>query len=187
MNRFFSVDEEFGGLNHRKNPLLSIGMIEVKIKDGKYVPDYNRKFYIELKPEGEIDPESMKINKLNLTNLDLFGSNKLNAVREIRKYLDLGLNDTAIFIAYCGVLDKIFIDQLFQDVDQESPFHYEIIEISSLAIGKLGFEWGFLEEDLLKKLNIQKLDDDKKHNALCDAELQALEFCSIMNYKKDEE
>lgn len=178
--RYFSIDEEFSGLDHRKNCLLSIGIIEVEKRNNKYYPMYNRKLYLELKPEGEANEEAMAINGLNLENLKNYGVNKANAIREINKYLKLGPNDQAVFIAYCGVLDKIYFDQIFQDENEENPFNYEIIEISSLAIGKLGFEWGFSEQDLLKKLNIP--DTDNKHNALDDAILQALEFCGIMNF-----
>lgn len=185
MNRYFSVDEEFSGLNHRKNSLLSIGMIEVTEVNGKFAPNYSRKFYIELKPEGEVDPNAMKINGLNIQNLQIYGVRKENAIREIRKYLDLKPNDTAVFVAYCGVLDKIYFDQIFQDCLQQSPFHYEIIEIGSLAMGKLNLEWGFSEIELLEKLNLDELNEKQKHNALNDAILQAKEFCAIMNYEKN--
>lgn len=184
MIRYFSVDEEFSGLNHRKNCLLSIGIIEVKEKNGVFQPDYTRKLYIELKPTGDIDNNAMKINGLNIDNLQIYGVNKENAIREIKKYLDLKPNDTAVFVAYCGVLDKIFFDQIFQDCLQQSPFHYEIIEIGSLAMGKLDLEWGFSEIELLEKLGLDELNEKQKHNALNDAVLQAKEFCAIMNYKK---
>lgn len=180
MIRYFSVDEEFSGLDHRKNDLLSIGIIEIEKRGNKFYPMYNRKLYLELKPEKEANEESMAINKLNLDNLKKYGINKDNFVREVEKYLNLKNNDKAVFVAYCGVLDKIFFDQIYQDTNSNNPFDYEIIEISSLAIGKLGFEWGFTEQDLLTKLGIP--DTNNKHNALDDAILQALEFCGIMNY-----
>ena len=180
MIRYFSIDEEFSGLDHRKNDLLSVGMIEIEKKGNKFYPMYNRKLYLELKPEKEANEEAMAINKLNLNNLKMYGINKENFVREVKKYLDLKDGDKAVFIAYCGVLDKIFFDQIYQDINAENPFDYEIIEISSLAIGKLGFEWGFNEKDLLNKLGIP--DTNNKHNALDDAVLQALEFCGIMNF-----
>ena len=103
----------------------------------------------------------------------------------IVKGVDLKNEDTAIFIGYCGVLDKIYIDQLYLLAKIENPFNYEIIEISSLAIGKIGFEFGFTEEELENKLNIKKLNTKMKHNALHDAEHQAEEFIKIMNYKND--
>jgi DNA polymerase III epsilon subunit-like protein len=181
--RYFSVDEEFSGLDHRKNCLLSIGIVEVTEKDGAFFPDLTRKMYVELKPTGDICEQAMKINGLNVDNLTEFGVNKDNAVREINKFLNLSKDDTAVFIAYCGVLDKIFFDQLIQDVEADNPFHYEIMEISSLAIGKLGFSWGFSEKQLLDKLGIEQLTKEEKHNALNDAILQAKEFCGIMNWR----
>lgn len=182
MIRYFSMDAEFSGLDHRKNCLLSIGIIEVVKKNNKYIPLLDRKLYLELKPEGSIDPEAMKVNKLNIDNLKEFGINKKNACREIIKFLNLSKNDNACLITYCGVLDKIFLDQLFQDCNYDtSPFNYELLEISSLAIGKLNLEWGFSEKDLLSLLNIKELNNNEKHNALQDAILQANEFCGIMN------
>ena len=184
MERYYSVDCEFSGLDHRENALLSIGIVEVEEKDSIWVPMYDRQFYIELKPYGLINEESMKINKLDVDNLEEYGSTKENAIKEMNKYLDLKENDVAVFIGYCGVLDKIFIDQMYQDKKHDtSPFNYEIIEISSLAMGKFGFKWGFNEKDLLKKLDLPELTEEEKHNALNDAILQALEFCGIMNYK----
>lgn len=179
MIRYFSIDEEFSGLDHRKNDLLSIGIIEVKFTGTQYVPMYNREFYIELKPEKAANEESMKINGLDLNKLKEYGSNKENAVRELNKYLDLADDDKAVFVGYCIVLDKIFLDQLYQDLNMNSPFDYEVIDISSLAIGRLGLSWGYTEQELLQRLNLKDTDD--KHNALSDAILQAKEFCGIMS------
>lgn len=181
MIRYFSVDEEFSGLNHLKNDLLSIGMVEI-IHTSLFKIDYTRKFYIELKPvHNEYDKESMKINGLNLDKLKEYGVSHENAVREIKKYMDLQEDDTAVFVGYCTTLDKIFFDQLFLETNQENPFHYEVIDISSLGIGKLGLSWGYSEKELLSKLHIKDIND--KHNALSDAILQAQEFCALMNLK----
>jgi hypothetical protein len=105
-------------------------------------------------------------------------------VKQVRKYLDLKQGDTAIFIGYCNTLDKIYTDQLFLLAGTENPFHYETIEISSLAIGKLDLEWGFNESDLENAINLKPMSDDKKHDALEDAIHQAEEFCGLMNIKE---
>ena len=184
MIKYFSMDGEFSGLDHTKYDLVSIGFVECKIDNGQFYIDNNRKFYLELKPQHDcFDPESMKINGLNFSNLYKYGSEPQEACRQIIKYLDLGKDDTAVFIGYCGVLDKIYTDQLFLSAKLESPFHYEIIEISSLAIGRLNLEWGFTSSGLDKLLNISPMDELKKHNALEDAIQQAKEFCELMNYK----
>ena len=179
MIRYFSVDEEFSGLNHLKNDLLSIGMVEI-VHSGLFKIDYTRKFYIELKPvHEEYNKDSMNINGLDLNKLKKYGVSYENAVREIKKYMDLQEDDTAVFVGYCTTLDKIYFDQLFLETNQENPFNYEVIDISSLGIGKLGLSWGYSEKELLSKLHIKDTED--KHNALADAILQAQEFCALMN------
>lgn len=184
MIRYFSVDCEFTGLNHTKYDLASIGIVEV-IKNGtEYIIDEERKFYSELKPlHSEFDPESMKINGLSFPNLYKYGSEPKEACRQILKYLDLNEGDTAVFVGYCLVLDKIYVDQLFLNADVENPFHYETIEIASLALGKLDLEWGYTERELEHQLCISPMTDAKKHNALEDAIHQAEEFCKLMNKK----
>lgn len=184
MNRYFSMDGEFSGLDHTKYDLVSIGLIEI-IKEDKYIVDYNRKFYLELKPQhNHFDKEAMEINGLSFANLYQYGSEPKEACRQIIKYLDLKKDDTAIFIGYCNTLDKIYTDQLFLLAGVKNPFHYETIEISSIAIGKLGFEWGFSENELENKLGINKMSGNKKHDAQEDAIHQAEEFCSLMNYNE---
>lgn len=176
--RYFSVDCEFSGLDHTKYDLISIGIIEIQ----NNIPRRDRVFYLELKPQHRaFDGESMKINGLNFDNLYRFGTEPKKACEEIIHFLDLKNDEIAVFIGYCGVLDKIYTDQLFMLGNVKNPFHYEIIEISSLAIGKLNLEYGFSESELEKKLNIAPMDENKKHNALNDAIHQAEEYCKLMS------
>ena len=141
--RFFSIDCEFSGLDHTKYDLISVGIVEIQ----NNLIRRDRSFYIEIKPQHRsFDGESMKINGLNFDNLYRFGTEPIKACQEITKFLDLKAGEIAIFIGYCLVLDKIYLDQLFYLANQESPFYYETIEISSLAIGKLDLPYGFTEE-----------------------------------------
>lgn len=182
MNRYFSIDCEFSGLNHLKYDLVSIGFVEVVDNNGVFEVDRSRTCYLELKPlHKEFDPDSMKINGLNFSNLYRYGSEPKEACRQIIKYLDLKEGDTAIFVGYCNTLDKIYTDQLFLAADVENPFHYETIEISSLAMGKLNLQWGFSESELEERLDIKPMDNDVKHNALYDAIHQGEQFCKLMN------
>lgn len=184
MIRYFSVDCEFTGLNHTKYDLASVGMVEVIKEGGEFKVDNERVFYIELKPlHSEFDPEAMKVNGLSFPNLYKFGSEPKEACRQLLKYLDLRQGDTAVFIGYCNTLDKIYVDQLFLNAEVDNPFHYETIEISSLALGVLDLEWGYSEADLEHKLCINPMETKKKHNALEDALHQANQFCRLMNKK----
>jgi len=182
LKRYFSVDCEFSGLNPFKYDLISIGIVEIKNINNKYVIDYNNKFYIELKPQHYIfEKEAMKINKLNFNNLIKYGSEPKEVIRQIEHFLNIQKNDILIFIGYCNVLDKIQVDKLYLNENVKIPFNYETIEISSLAMGKLNLEWGFSESDLEKLLKLKPMSKDKKHNSEEDALHQAEEFCLLMN------
>ena len=85
----------------------------------------------------------------------------------------------AVFIAYCGGLDWSFVSKLFSECDLENPFNYEFIEISSLAMGKLGLPWGFTEAELEERLGVEPMGDDK-HDALADAKHQLQLFHKLM-------
>lgn len=184
MKRYFSVDCEFTGLDHTKYDLASIGIIEISKDVNEYNLMEDRKFYIQLKPlHKEFNKDSMKINGLNFSDLYKYGAEPKQACKSIIEYLDLKEDDEAIFIGYCNVLDKIYTDQLFLNANMDNPFHYETIEISSLAIGKLNLEWGFTESELENKLGIASMTEETKHNALEDAIHQGLEFVKLMNMK----
>ena len=185
MIRYFSVDCEFTGLDHTRYDLASIGIVEIVKYGEEFKVDNNREFYLELKPlHNEFDAESMKVNGLSFPNLYKFGSEPKEACRQILKYLDLREGDVAVFVGYCNTLDKIYTDQLFLNAKVDNPFHYETIEISSLALGILDVEWGFTESELEQKLALKAMRSDMKHNALQDAIHQANQFCRLMSKRK---
>lgn len=86
----------------------------------------------------------------------------------------------AVFVAYCGGLDWGFMSRAFAHCGVENPFHYEFVEISSLAMGKLGLPWSFPESELEKALGLSSMPDGIKHNALEDARHQLREFQALM-------
>lgn len=181
MVRHFCIDTKLSGLDYRRHCILSIGIIEIMYKENIYYPNHSRKLYLELKPQNTIDLLTINMHGLNINNLIEYGINTVNAVREINKYLDLHINDTAIFISYSTV-DKIFFDQLFYDCNHISPFDHNAININSLAIGKFHFDWDFTETQLLKILGLYDFNiiNNNKNNTI----LRAKEFCGIMNFDK---
>ncbi len=86
----------------------------------------------------------------------------------------------AVMVCYCGGLDWGFVTRAFAHCGLENPFHYEFIEISSLAMGKLGLDYGFPESDLEEALGIDPMVEGTKHNALEDAKHQLDEFQALM-------
>lgn len=97
--------------------------------------------------------------------------------------LDVNVSNVeAVFVAYCGGMDWEFTSRLFAEAHQPNPFNYEFVEISSLAIGRLNFPWGFTEAALEQHLCVASLLPELKHNALNDARHQ-LELFQLLYYK----
>ena len=91
---------------------------------------------------------------------------------------------SAVMVCYCGGLDFGFVARSFAHCGLDNPFHYEFVEISSLAMGTLGLPWGFKESELEVMLDIPPLEGGLKHNALEDAKHQLLEFQRLMEIDK---
>lgn len=178
MTRYLSLDAEFSGLSPWKHSLLSLGLVEVDPVRWRVLAD--RQLYLELRPLTPYrDPEAMRINGLDWEHLRTQGLTPVAACHRIADWLDLRAGDDAVLVTYCGVLDKVFLDMVYEHAGLSSPFHYELVELSSLAIGRLGLRWGFSEADLEQRLGLYPLATGK-HNALVDAHHQAEEFVALM-------
>jgi hypothetical protein len=92
----------------------------------------------------------------------------------------LGRIPPAVMVCYCGGLDFGFTTRAFAHCGMESPFHYEFVEISSLAMGKLNLPWGFTGTELEDALGIPPMEEGTKHDALADALHQLKIFNKLM-------
>jgi hypothetical protein len=90
----------------------------------------------------------------------------------------------AVFVAYCGTYDWAFTDKLFNLCGLTNPFHYEMLDISSFALGVLKLPWGFEEKEMLEILEMEP--NPNKHNAMADAEFQLEIFNRLRNYQEVE-
>lgn len=76
----------------------------------------------------------------------------------------------AVMVTYCGGYDFALLDKLFSQCGITNPFHYEMVDISSLAAGVLNLDWGYSEAQLLEQLGMEP--NPNKHDALADAQFQ---------------
>jgi oligoribonuclease (3'-5' exoribonuclease) len=100
-------------------------------------------------------------------------------VEEVDPY---SLEVPIVMVTYCGGYDFAFLARAFSGFGVRNPFHYEMVDISALAMGKLGLEWGYSSETLHELLGVAEMDDDKKHDALEDAVHQAALYRALMSY-----
>ncbi len=92
-----------------------------------------------------------------------------------------------VFVGYCCDVDWTVLKYAFDKAEEEWPFHYEFIDISSLALGHwASLPWGFREADLEAFLEMEPLPAGRKHDASVDAVHQLTMFERIMMRREEQ-
>jgi len=87
----------------------------------------------------------------------------------------------AVMVTYCGGYDFAFLAKAFSTCGLGNPFHYEMLDISPLAMGILGLPWGFTQRDLEAKLEVSS--NENKHDAVADARHQLELFKRLLQHE----
>lgn len=88
----------------------------------------------------------------------------------------------AVLVTYCGGYDFGFVTRFFNLAGLPNPFHYEMVDISSLALGLCPeLQWGFAAQHLEELLGMGP--KPRAHDALTDARHQAEMFRRLMDAK----
>lgn len=91
----------------------------------------------------------------------------------------------AVMVTYCGGYDFGFITRFFNLAGLKNPFHYEMVDISPLALGLLPeLQWGFEAAELEQLLEMEP--NESAHDALADAKHQAEMFRRLMKMRQQE-
>lgn len=180
---FISVDIEASGPIPGVYDMISFGAVRVRHENGVYVPS-EEELYLEMRPEyGGVDPEAMKVNKLDLERLKEDGIGQVEAASRIRAWALQGSTRTnpPVFVGYCATFDWAFVNDLFIRTGVENPFGYKALDIRALAMGVLQIPWLNLnQETILPELGLLPLTADLAHNALADARHQAQMLCRLL-------
>lgn len=91
-------------------------------------------------------------------------------------------NTALVMVTYCGGYDFAFVDKLFTVCGLKNPFHYEMVDISALAMGKFGLPWGFSQDELEGLLSMKPNPDP--HDPVADAKHQLEMFQRITGNRK---
>ena len=173
---FFSVDIEASGPIPGIYDMISFGAVRVSHLDGRYFPSEDE-LYLEIKPfYGGVDPEAMKVNKLDLEHLRRNGMDLHDAADKIRSWVlrSVSRGDPAVFVGYCANFDWSFVNDMFHRTGVENPFGYKALDIRAFAMGLLKRPWMSLnQETILPAIGLQPLSEADAHNALADARHQA--------------
>lgn len=178
------VDVETGGFDERKDALLEIGALTLKIDENGHMA-INESYSCHVEPfEGaNMDPKSMEINGIDPYHPFRMAKTEDIALREFfkfaRKDMKISGCKRAIMIGHNTTMDLNFINAAAErNRISRNPFHpfsmFDTVSLAGLAYGQTvlsraaqaaGLEW----------------DTEQAHSALYDARQTAELFCAIVN------
>lgn len=148
------IDCETGGLDPNKHALLSVALVS------DFVPNlhfYVREPGIEFPKNGLLTDEAMRVNKLDVNSILMFGKGRVEAAGLIAQYVDDvmqaarldGLKlGTAIVAGYNTQFDIRFLSRMMADTPWpfEGLFWYKHIDLFSLAFGLMHLKCEILSQ-----------------------------------------
>lgn len=181
------IDVETGGLNSKTDALLEIAAITLKVdEDGMLCPD--KVFHAHISPfaGANLNPDSLKINGINVDDPLRQAIDEGDALREMFKLIRHEQKaagcQRSVVVAHNATFDQSF---LMEAVDRakikRNPFHpFAIFDTASMA----GLIFG--QTVLVKACQCASIPFDHKqaHGALYDTERTAELFCYMVNYLK---
>ncbi len=182
------IDVETGGLNAKTDALLEIAAITLKVdENGMLCPD--KVFHAHISPfEGaNLNPESLKINGINVEDPLRQAIDEGDALREMFKLIRheqkaAGCHRSVV-VAHNATFDQSFLMEAVERAGvKRNPFHpFAIFDTASMA----GLMFG--QTVLVKACQCAAIPFDHKqaHGALYDTERTAELFCYMVNYLKN--
>ncbi|MGX2950775.1 ribonuclease T [Ursidibacter sp. B-7004-1] len=182
------IDVETAGLNAQTDALLEIAAITLKMDEQGYLK-LDEKFHCHIQPfEGaNINPESLKVNGIDIDNPERGAIPEIIAIPEMFKMIRKAVKDNgcqrAVIVAHNAAFDQAFLQAAVKRINaKRDPFHpFAMFDTATLA----GFMYG--QTVLVKACQMAQIPFDGKqaHSALYDTERTAELFCTMVNKLKD--
>lgn len=183
------IDVETAGLNCQTDGLLELAAITVKMDgNGNLVPDQTYHCHITPFEGASINPESMKINGIDLNNplRQEIAISELDAITGLFQMVRRGQKEAgcqrSIIVAHNAAFDQGFIMAAAERTGvKRNPFHpfgsFDTATLSGLMFG---------QTVLVKACQAAQIPFDGKqaHSALYDTERTAELFCYMVNHLK---
>ncbi len=178
------VDVETGGFDARKDALLEIAAVLLKMDDqGRLSRDETVAFHVEPFAGANLDPKSLAFTGIDPYHPFRFAVPELEAMRSIFQAIrkaqkEAGCN-RAILVGHNPGMDLAFVNAAAERCNlKRNPFHpFSTFDTASLA----GVAYG--QTVLARAVQAAGLpwDNDRAHSAIYDAEVTADLFCRIVN------
>lgn len=182
------VDVETGGFNEKKDALLEIGALTLKIDEHGHL-EISDTFacHVEPFPNANMDPKSLEINGIDPFHPFRMAKPEDKAIRDLFKFVSTEMKQTgcsrAIMIGHNTMMDLNFINAAAdRNKITRNPFHpfstFDTVSLAGLAYG---------QTVLSRAVEAAGLDwhSGKAHSALYDATKTAELFCGIVNQWRD--
>lgn len=181
------IDLETAGLNAKTDALLELAAITLKMDEqGDLVIDQRHHFHITPFEGAIINPESMKINGIDIDNPlrqavseNIALSEVFKAIRKEQKQAEC---QRSIVVAHNAAFDHAFLNAAVERCGlKRNPFHpFSSFDTATLA----GFMFG--QTVLCKACEVAGIEFDihQAHSALYDTEKTAELFCLMVNRLK---
>ena len=169
---FISVDVETAGPSPDTHALLSIGAVSVE--------NTANTFYVELQPDREgFDSEAQAVHGFTLDGLSSEGVYAGRAMEQFEQWvLGVAAGMRPVFVAYNAPFDWMFVNVYFYRYLGRNPFGHGALDMKALYMGLTGAPWSSIRHGpLAARYGVRA---ELLHNALKDAEDQALLFKSIL-------
>jgi len=182
------IDVETGGFNHKKDALLEVAALTLKLDDEGYISiDEQIAKHIIPFEGANMDPKSMEVNGIDPYHPFRFAADEKDAMTEIfgviRRAVKRNGCKRAIMVGHNTVMDLNFINAAAERCNiNRNPFHqfstFDTVSLAGLAYGQTvlsraveaaGLDW----------------DNDKAHSGVYDAFKTAELFCKIVNTWRD--
>lgn len=178
------VDVETGGFDQKKDALLEIGAVSIKIDEHGHL-SIDEEYACHVQPfEGaNMDPASMAINGIDPFHPFRMAKAEDVAIRGLFKFSSKAMKKSgchrAIMVGHNTIMDLNFINAAAARCKvARNPFHpfsvFDTVSLSGLAYGQTVLSRAAVAAGL-------PWDTEQAHSALYDAKQTAEIFCAIVN------
>ncbi len=148
---WFCVDIECSGPVPGWYDMVSIGAVDVAVRDGKRA--IGDKFYAEIKPTApSVDAGAMKVNGLDLDALRRDGRDLPEVLRALSIWVAsrTAPGSKPVFVGHNAPFDWSFVSYAYHVHGQSNPFGYKALDTKALAMGALGIHWFDTSKEVLE-------------------------------------
>jgi ribonuclease T len=182
------VDVETGGFDERRDALLEIGALTLKLDDHGYMQISDQyTCHVEPFAGANMDPKSMEINGIDPWHPFRMAKPEDQAIRELFRFVSKEMKQNActraIMVGHNTIMDLNFINAAAaRQKVARNPFHpfsiFDTVSLGGLAYGQTVLSRAAQAAGL-------NWDNQRAHSALYDATKTAELFCAIVNRWRD--